>query len=107
MYFWYYLSSKWPQIAHLEFDKVEIVHRIFLPETAHFKVYNCRMSAIFKLIELTFFRTYHSLKPHLLLKSSDLAITSCVKSGRRSAILHLFKLKYFTVYPHMKPHFVE
>ena len=39
-----------------------------------FKVDNCRMSAIFNLIDLNSFRTYPSLKPHLLFNSNEFAI---------------------------------
>ena len=61
------------------------------PDITHFKVDNCRKSAIFNLIDSKFVRTYPFLKPHLLFNSNGLAIWhdvpvikhSKVKSGRR------------------------
>ena len=61
------------------------------PDITHFKVDNCRMSAILNFIELKFLRTYPPLKPHLLLICNGLAIWHDfpvikhieVKSGRR------------------------
>ena len=82
------------------------------PDITHFEVGNCHMSAILNLIELNFFRTYPSLKPHLLYNSNGLVQNlgknfpvikhNKVKSGRRSAILNLIKSKSFMIYPYLK-----
>ena len=76
------------------------------PDIMHFEVENCRMSAIFNLIKLTFLRTYPYLKRHLLFNSicpviwHDFPVIEHIKgkSGHRLVILNLIKLTFFTVY---------
>ena len=70
------------------------------PHITHIKVNYDRMSAILNLMELIFFRTYHSLKPHILFYSNGLAIWhNCpdithmkVNNGCQSDIFNFIRL---------------
>ena len=70
------------------------------------------MSAILNLMELNFFRTYHSLKPHILFYSNGLAswhncpdITHMtVNNGCQSDIFNFIRLNQQWTYHSLKPH---
>ena len=55
---------------------ISYVTQVF-PDITHIKANDGRMSAIFNLLELKFFRVYPSLKPHILFYSDGLAIWHC------------------------------